>query len=87
MDRLPGRAYNRPRNSSRSRAVAIHDNEVLFCVAIDIILLIVTAGIGYHGLTWRDEDGKPDSVRLLFGCIALMFFMRVLFADVLGVWG
>ena len=56
-------------------------------VAIDIIVLIVTAAVGYHGLTWRDEDGKPDSVRLFFGCIALMFFMRVLFADVLGLWG
>jgi hypothetical protein len=56
-------------------------------LAIDIILLIVTAIIGYHGLTWRDEDGQSDWVRLLFGCIALLYFMRILFADVLGLWG
>ena len=56
-------------------------------MVINIVVLIVTAVVGYHGLTWRDEDGKPDSVRLFFGCIALMFFMRVLFADVLQIWG
>ena len=78
MDPLPGPAYNRR---------CVHRMPGIFGVAIDIILLIVTAAVGYHGLTWRDEDGKPDSVRLFFGCIALMFFMRVLFADVLGIWG
>ena len=78
MDPLPGPAYNRG---------CVHRMPGIFGVAIDIIVLIVTAAVGYHGLTWRDEDGKPDSVRLFFGCIALVFFMRVLFADVLGIWG
>ena len=56
-------------------------------MAIDIVLLIITGFIAYHGLTWRDEEGESDWVRLLFGCIALLFFMRTLFADVLGLWG
>ena len=78
MDPGFGAAYNRH---------DVHQTPGSVNVAIDIIVLIVTAAVGYHGLTWRDEDGKPDSVRLFFGCIALMFFMRVLFADVLGIWG
>ena len=56
-------------------------------MALDIILLIVTGAIAYHGLTWRDEEGNSDGVRLLFGCIALVFFLRFLFVDVLEVWG
>jgi len=56
-------------------------------LAIDILLLIVTGAVAWHGLTWRDEEGRSDWVRLLFGCIALLFFMRFLFADLLGVWG
>lgn len=54
--------------------------------AIDILFLAVTGFIAYHGLTYRDEEGERDFVRLLFGCIALLFFLRVLFADVLDVW-
>ena len=53
----------------------------------DVIFLLVTAAIAYHGLTWRDEEGESDVVRLLFGSIALLFFFRVLLVDVLGVWG
>ncbi len=53
---------------------------------IDILFLAVTGFIAYHGLTYRDEEGERDFVRLLFGCIALIFFLRVLLADVLGVW-
>ncbi len=54
--------------------------------AFDIIFLIFTGGVAYHALTYRNEDGGRDPVRLLFGCIALLFFMRVLFHDMLGVW-
>lgn len=50
---------------------------------LDVVFLVVTGAIAYHGLTFRDEDGNTDTVRLLFGCIALLFFFRVLFADVL----
>ena len=35
--------------------------------------------------TYRDKQGKADWVRLLFGCIALVFFLRVLLVDVLRV--
>jgi len=53
----------------------------------NLLFLILTGAVAVHGLTWRNEDGKSDWVRLLFGCIALIFFLRVLFADVLKVWG
>ena len=53
----------------------------------DFVFLAVTAAVAYHGLTWRDEEGQSDFVRLLYGSIALLFFFRVLLADVLGLWG
>ncbi len=37
----------------------------------DWFFIIVTAAIAYHGLTYRDENGESDFIRLLFGCIAL----------------
>lgn len=49
----------------------------------NLLFIVVTAAIAFHGLTYRDEDGNPDTVRLLFGCIALLFCMRVVFVDVL----
>ena len=52
---------------------------------INILFLLVTAAIAWHGLSFRDEEGRTDFVRLLFGCIALTFFFLVLFQDVLGV--
>ena len=55
-------------------------------MAINIIFLIVTGAVAYHGLTFRDEDDQTDTVRLLFGCIALVFFFRVLFIDLIGVF-
>ena len=56
-------------------------------MVLNIIFLIVTALVAYHGLTWRDEEGESDFVRLLFGAIALLFFFRVLLVDVLDLWG
>ena len=41
---------------------------------VNIIFLIVTAAIAYHGLTFRRPDGESDWVRLLFGCIAGVYF-------------
>lgn len=52
---------------------------------IDVVFLAVTAAIAWHGLRYRTEDGRPDFVRLLFGCIAATFFFLVLFQDVLGI--
>ena len=51
----------------------------------DWVFLIVTGAIAFHGLTFRDNEGKSELVHLLFGCIALLFFMRVLFVDLLGL--
>lgn len=52
----------------------------------DFIFLAVTGFIAWHGITYRDEDGESDIVRLLFGSIAALFFVRVLFVDVLQVF-
>lgn len=52
---------------------------------VDWIFLAVTAGIAWHAIRFRDADGNPDTVRLLFGCIAAVFFLKVLFEDILGV--
>lgn len=53
--------------------------------AINWIFLAVTGFIAWHGIRFRDADGNSDFVRLLFGCIAAVFFFLVLFQDVLGV--
>ncbi len=50
---------------------------------IDYVFLLITGVIAYHGLTYRDEDGESDTGHLLFGCIALVFFLRVLLVDIL----
>jgi hypothetical protein len=52
---------------------------------VNLVFLAVTGFIAWHGIRFRDADGKPDFVRLLFGCIAAVFFLMVLFQDVLGV--
>ena len=53
---------------------------------IDMLFVVVTAIIAWHGLTWRDETGESDAVRLLFGAIALLFCVRVLFVDIFKVF-
>ena len=50
---------------------------------VDWIFVLVTAAIAYHGLTYRNPDGERDLVRTLFGCIALLFCLRVLIVDIL----
>lgn len=52
----------------------------------DWIFVAVTAYIAYHGITFRDKEGKMDNVRLLFGCIALLFSFTVFAKDILGLW-
>ncbi len=52
---------------------------------INILFLAATGFIAWHGIRYRDAEGKTDFVRLLFGCIAATFFFLVLFQDVLGV--
>ena len=45
----------------------------------------MTAGVAWHAIRFRDAEGNTDFVRLLFGCIAVVFFFMVLFQDVLGL--
>ena len=49
------------------------------------IFILATGIIAWHGITYRDKEGEKDFVRLLFGCIALIFFMRVFLHDILNV--
>ena len=50
------------------------------------IFVSVTGFIAYHGITFRDKKGEKDSIRLLFGCIALLFCITVLAKDILKIW-
>ena len=50
------------------------------------IFIFSTGLIAWHGITYRDKQGEKDYVRLLFGCIALLFFFRVLFIDIIKVF-
>ena len=52
---------------------------------VNIIFLVVTALIAHLGITYRNPDGEKDFVRLLFGCIAAVYFFLVLFKDVFGL--
>lgn len=52
----------------------------------DIVFVIVTAAVAYHGLTFRDKSGDTEFVHLLFGAIALLFCLRVVFVDLLKVF-
>ena len=57
----------------------------VWALPIDILFLAVTGFIAWHGIRFRDAEGKTDFVRMLFGCIAATFFFLVLFQDVLGL--
>ena len=48
----------------------------------DYIFVVVTAAIAFHGLAFRDKNGDRETVHLLFGAIALVFCLRVLFFDI-----
>jgi hypothetical protein len=52
---------------------------------INVVFLAATGMIAWHAIRYRDENGESDYVRLLFGCIAAVFFFLVLFKDVLGI--
>ena len=49
------------------------------------VFIIATGLIAWHGISYRDKEGEKDFVRLLFGCIALIFFLRVFLVDILKV--
>ena len=52
---------------------------------VNIIFLVVTALIAHHALTYRDADGKKDSIRLFFGSIAAVYFILFLLKNVLDI--
>ena len=52
---------------------------------VDLVFLVVTGFIAWHGIRYRDAEGRTDFVRLLFGCIAAVFFVMVLLQDALQV--
>ena len=52
---------------------------------VNIIFLLVTALIAHHALTYKNAEGKKDFVRMLFGCIAAVYFVLVLFKNILGL--
>ena len=52
---------------------------------VNWVFVLVTGVIAYHGLTYRNADGDRDTVRTLFGCIALLFCLRVLLVDILDL--
>lgn len=56
-----------------------------FETLINYIFLLVTGFVAVRGIRYRNEEGETDTVQLLFGCIAAVFFFLVLFQDVLGV--
>ncbi len=51
---------------------------------VNIIFVVVTGLVAWHGLTFRDKNGEREWVHLLFGCIALLYSQWVLFSDLLG---
>lgn len=50
------------------------------------IFVVVTGFIAYHGITFRDNKGNKDTIRLLFGCIALLFCITIFAKDILNLW-
>jgi hypothetical protein len=52
---------------------------------VNIIFLITTALIAHNALTYINAQGKKDFLRLFFGCIAAVYFILVLFKNVLGL--
>jgi len=53
---------------------------------VNYLLVLVTAFIAWHGISRRDDEGRGDIGHLLFGSIALLFCLRFLLVDVIGVF-
>lgn len=51
----------------------------------DWVFLLVTGLVAFYGLTYRDARGERPWVHLMFGGLAVFYFMRTLLSDVLGV--
>jgi hypothetical protein len=46
---------------------------------------LVTGAIAHHCITCRAPEGERDTVRPLFGCIVVLFCLRVRLVDILGL--
>lgn len=55
-------------------------------LVISWICFIATGAVAFHGLTYRDARGERPIVHMTFGAIALLFSLRFLFLDILGLW-
>lgn len=56
--------------------------------SVNILFVLVCGAVAVHALTRPKPENAPelvDVVRKLFGCIALLFGLLVLFRDILGV--
>ncbi len=53
---------------------------------VNIVFVVVTAFVAWHGLTFRTKAGEREWVHLLFGCIALLYCMWVFGSDILGLF-
>ena len=52
----------------------------------DVIFVVVTALIAWHGISFRTKDGERDWIHALFGCIALFFCIWVLTHDLFEIF-
>ena len=52
----------------------------------DVVFVVVTALIAWHGITFRTKDGEREWIHALFGCIALLFCILVLARDLLEIF-
>ncbi|NQU63441.1 MAG: hypothetical protein HQ517_04035 [SAR324 cluster bacterium] len=50
---------------------------------VDVIFVLVTGFIAYHGITYRDKNGDKPWLHLFFGCIAALYGLWVLGRDIL----
>lgn len=53
---------------------------------VDVVFVVVTGLVAWHGLTFRDKEGNVEWVHLLFGAIALLYCLWVLGADLLDLF-
>ena len=51
---------------------------------VNWFFLILTGFVGWYGIRYRTVGGKPDFVHLLFGVVGVIFFLLVLFQDLIG---
>jgi hypothetical protein len=82
-------AFQRGRSAAARRQPAAGDGAMLEGAGqweplVNVLFLAATGAIAWHAIRFRDEHGEPDFVRLLFGCIAAIFFLKVLLEDMLG---